>query len=177
MSHSTMVHDEAAASAEVLDIPLQRLDGSPTSLRELGGELFLVVNVASECGLTPQYAGLQRLHETHGRRGLVVVGCPCNQFGQQEPGNPEQISGFCTTNYGVEFPLLSKLEVNGAERHPLFAALSQSADADGRTGDIVWNFEKFVVSRDGHVVARFHPTVEPDAPQLIETIEANLPAA
>jgi glutathione peroxidase len=175
MSESTLVSYEPT-SGTLLDVPLVRLDGSPTSLRDLGGELFLVVNVASECGLTPQYAGLQRLHETYAPRGLTVVGCPCNQFGEQEPGSPEQIGSFCTTNYGVSFPLLSKLEVNGPGRHPLFATLSESVDADGRTGDIVWNFEKFVVSRNGDVVARFNPSVEPEAPALIETIEANLPA-
>lgn len=163
--------------ATLLDVPLETLDGTPTTLRSLPGELFLVVNVASQCGLTPQYAGLQHLYETYGPRGLTVVGAPCNQFGQQEPGSPEEIGSFCTKNYGVSFPLLSKLDVNGPERHPLFATLTGSADADGRTGDILWNFEKFVVSRDGEIVARFKPTVDPEAPALIETIEANMPSA
>ena len=175
MSEPTMAGDEHRG-ASLFDVPLQRLDGSPTTLRDLGGELFLVVNVASECGLTPQYAGLQHLQDTYGARGLTVVGCPCNQFGQQEPGSPEQIGSFCTKNYGVSFPLLSKLDVNGPHRHQLFAALTESADTEGRTGDVVWNFEKFVVSRDGEVIARFHPTVEPGAPAVTETIEANLPA-
>ena len=174
MTETTLATGERTG-APLLDLQLERLDGSPTTLRELGGELFLVVNVASECGLTPQYAGLERLHETYGPRGLTVVGAPCNQFGQQEPGSPEQIASFCTATYGVSFPLLGKLEVNGPDRDPLFASLTESADSDGRTGDIVWNFEKFVVSRDGDVVGRFHPTVDPEAPPVIEVIEANLP--
>ena len=167
---------DTAVRDDIFEIPLQRLDGTPTSLSAFRGQLLLLVNVASKCGLTPQYEGLQRLHETYGARGLAVLGFPCNQFGEQEPGGPEEIAGFCSLNYGVTFPLFSKLVVNGPSRHPLYAILCESADAEGRSGDIVWNFEKFLVSGGGEVVARFHPTVGPEAPALVTAIEANLPA-
>jgi glutathione peroxidase len=138
---------------------------------------MLVVNVASRCGLTPQYAGLQALHEEYAGRGLVVLGVPCNQFAGQEPGSADEISDFCQVNYGVTFPLTEKVDVNGPDRHPLYAALVDTPDADGHHGDIRWNFEKFLVAPDGTVAARFAPTVEPDSAELRAAIEKVLPAA
>lgn len=156
----------------ILDIPVNTLDGEPTTLKDLlGGRAALVVNVASRCGLTPQYAGLVRLWQTYGQRGFTVVGVPCNQFMGQEPGSAEEIREFCSTTYGVGFPLLEKTEVNGPGRHPLYAALTEVPDAAGEAGDIQWNFEKFLVAADGEVVARFRPRVEPEDPQIVEAIE------
>ncbi|MFE4590381.1 glutathione peroxidase [Streptomyces laurentii] len=155
------------------DIPLTTLAGDPTSLAEFRDRTVLVVNVASRCGLTPQYAGLERLQQEYGQRGFTVLGVPCNQFGGQEPGSAEEISAFCSTTYGVSFPLLEKTEVNGAGRHPLYAELTQVADAGGEAGDIQWNFEKFLVGRDGSVT-RFRPRTEPEAPELVAAIEARL---
>ena len=147
----------------------------PTSLGEYGGRAVLVVNVASKCGLTPQYTGLEKLQETYGDRGFTVLGFPCNQFLGQEPGTAEEIQEFCSTTYGVTFPLFEKIEVNGEDRHPLYAELTEVEDADGAAGDIQWNFEKFLVAPDGSIT-RFRPGVEPEAPELVEAIEANLPA-
>jgi glutathione peroxidase len=132
--------------------------------------------VASKCGLTPQYEGLERIHEQYKDRGFSVLGFPCNQFLGQEPGTAEEIATFCSTTYGVTFPLFSKIEVNGENRDPLYAELEETADTEGHTGDIRWNFEKFLVSPKGEVVGRFAPQVEPDAPELISAIEAQLPA-
>ncbi|MCQ0021748.1 glutathione peroxidase [Streptomyces somaliensis DSM 40738] len=157
------------------DIPLRTLSGEPTSLAEYRGRVVLVVNVASECGLTPQYAGLEKLQQEYGGRGLTVLGVPCNQFGGQEPGGPEEIRTFCSTTYGVTFPLLEKTDVNGPDRHPLYAELTRAADADGEAGDVQWNFEKFLVSPEGEVL-RFRPRTEPDAPELVAAIEERLPA-
>jgi glutathione peroxidase len=134
-----------------------------------------MVNVASKCGLTPQYEGLEKIHERYRDRGFSVLGFPCNQFLEQEPGTADEIAEFCSTNYGVEFPLFEKIEVNGGGKHPLYAELEQTADGDGHAGDIRWNFEKFLVSPEGQVVARFSPQVEPEAPELTEAIEAQLP--
>lgn len=156
------------------DIDLQTLSGQPARLGDFAGSAILVVNVASKCGLTPQYEGLQRLYERFGDRGFTVAGFPCNQFGGQEPGTPGQISEFCSVNYGVTFPMFAKIDVNGAERHPLYAELTETADAEGAAGDIRWNFEKFLVGRDGKVLGRFRPTTEPEAPELIRAIEASL---
>ncbi|MFG3281113.1 glutathione peroxidase [Streptomyces sp. NPDC048111] len=158
------------------DIPLRTLTGEPTSLADYKGRAVLVVNVASKCGLTPQYAGLERLQEQYGERGLTVLGVPCNQFGGQEPGTAEEIGTFCSATYGVTFPLLEKTEVNGEGRHPLYAELTKTADADGEAGDIQWNFEKFLLSPQGEVAARIRPRTEPDAPEVVALIEANLPA-
>ncbi len=158
----------------VHDIPIRTLDGEPGSLGELAGNALLVVNVASKCGLTPQYSGLERLQERYADRGFSVVGVPCNQFGGQEPGSAEEIQTFCSTSYGVSFPLYEKVDVNGAERHPLYAELTQTQDAAGTAGDIQWNFEKFLVAADGAVVARFRPNVEPEAPEIVNAIEAQL---
>ena len=136
--------------------------------------MALLVNVASKCGLTPQYEGLERLQETYGDRGFTVLGFPCNQFLGQEPGTAEEIAEFCSTTYGVSFPLFEKIEVNGDGRHPLYAELTEVADAEGAAGDIQWNFEKFLVSPDG-TIRRFRPGVEPEAPELVAAIEADLP--
>lgn len=158
------------------DIPLTTLDGKPTTLAELTAGATLVVNVASKCGLTPQYAALEKLAQDYAARGLTVVGVPCNQFMGQEPGTAEEIQTFCSTTYGVTFPLLAKTDVNGADRHPLYAELTQTADAAGEAGDIQWNFEKFLLAPGGTVSNRFRPRTEPDAPEVIEAIEAVLPA-
>ena len=156
------------------DLDLDRLDGTPGVLQDLAGKVTLVVNVASACGLTPQYEQLQALQERFGADGFSVLGVPCNQFGAQEPGSPEEIATFCSTNYGVSFPLSEKIEVNGEGRHPLYAALVEAADAEGHTGDIRWNFEKFLLGGDGEVVARFSPMVVPDDPAVLEAITAAL---
>ena len=158
------------------DIPLKTLDGKDSSLGALAGRALLVVNVASKCGLTPQYTGLERLQERYADRGFSVVGFPCNQFGGQEPGTAEEIQTFCSTTYGVSFPLFEKIDVNGENRHPLYTELTQKADADGAAGDIQWNFEKFLVSANGKAIARFRPMVEPEAPEVVSAIEAALPA-
>ena len=157
------------------EIPLTTLDGNPTSLADYGGRALLVVNVASKCGLTPQYGALEQLARDYGGRGLTVIGVPCNQFMGQEPGTPEQIATFCSTTYGVTFPLLAKADVNGADRHPLYARLTETADAVGEAGDVQWNFEKFLIAPNGEVVNRFRPLTEPDAPEVIAAIEAVLP--
>jgi glutathione peroxidase len=157
------------------DIPLKTLDGQPASLGDLAGKTLLVVNVASKCGLTPQYAGLERLHEQFADRGFAVVGFPCNQFGGQEPGSAEEIAEFCSATYGVSFPMFEKIDVNGPGRHPVYTELTALADDAGEAGDIQWNFEKFLVSPDGKAIARFRPRTEPDAPEVISAIEANLP--
>jgi glutathione peroxidase len=165
----------ADPTSNVYDVPLTGLDGRPLDPDLLRGRVTLVVNVASECGYTPQYAGLQQLYDRYGERGLVVLGAPCNQFGGQEPGTAEQIAEFCSTIYSVRFPLTEKLAVNGPDRHPLFRTLTRIAADDGEAGDVAWNFEKFVVSPDGAPVARFRSATEPDDPRLIAAIEAQLP--
>jgi glutathione peroxidase len=158
------------------DVPLTMIDGRETTLGEFAGRAVLVVNVASRCGLTPQYAALEKLAEDYADRGLTVLGAPCNQFMGQEPGSNEEIVEFCSTTYGVTFPLTDKLEVNGDGAHPLFAALTAAPDAEGYTGDVRWNFEKWVLSPQGEVVARFLPKTTPDAPEVVAAIEAVLPA-
>ncbi|WP_370943592.1 glutathione peroxidase [Amycolatopsis sp. cg5] len=159
------------------DIPLRTLAGEPSTLGSLGGKALLVVNVASKCGLTPQYTGLEKLQETYADKGFSVVGFPCNQFGGQEPGSAEEIATFCSTTYGVSFPLFEKIDVNGDDRHPLYTELTQAADADGAAGDIQWNFEKFLISADGEVLARFRPQTTPDDETLVKALEAALPRA
>lgn len=158
-------------------IPVTTLDGEPSSLGELAGKTVLVVNVASRCGLTPQYAGLQELHERYSSRGFSVAGFPCNQFGGQEPGTAAEIAEFCSLSYGVTFPMFEKIQVNGPERHPLYAYLTAIPDAGGEAGDVQWNFEKFLLRPDGTAVARFRPRTGPDSPELAAAIEANLPGA
>jgi len=157
------------------DIALTNLDGKPTTLFELSDGATLIVNVASKCGLTPQYTALEKLANDYRDRGLTVVGVPCNQFMGQEPGTPEEIQAFCSTTYGVTFPLLEKTDINGNDRHPLYAELTKAVDSDGVAGDIQWNFEKFLVAPDRKVVNRFRPRTEPDAPEVISAIEAVLP--
>ena len=158
----------------IVSIPIARLDGTPDALAAATGKVTLVVNVASKCGLTPQYEGLEALQKKYADRGFTVVGVPCNQFMGQEPGNPEEIATFCSTTYGVTFPLTEKIDVNGENRHPLYDRLTPVADAEGASGDIRWNFEKFLIGRDGEVVARFGPRVTPDAPELVSAIESAL---
>ncbi|WP_433517521.1 glutathione peroxidase [Nonomuraea sp. CA-143628] len=154
------------------DIPVRTLADAPTTLAELvGDKAVLIVNVASKCGLTPQYTGLVELQRQYGERGFSVIGMPCNQFMGQEPGSAEEIQEFCATTYGVDFPLLEKAEVNGPGRHPLYEALVETPDAEGAGGDIQWNFEKFLVDREGAVVARFRPRTSPDDPAVIAAIE------
>lgn len=150
------------------------LDGAPGALSAAEGKVTLLVNVASKCGLTPQYEGLETLQKKYADRGFTVVGVPCNQFMGQEPGTAEEIQTFCSTTYGVTFPLTEKIEVNGEGRHALYDALTPVADAEGVNGDIRWNFEKFLVGRDGNVIARFSPMVTPDAPELVSALESAL---
>ncbi|MGC8462816.1 MAG: glutathione peroxidase [Acidimicrobiales bacterium] len=157
------------------DVPLRTLGGEETSLDAFRGTALLVVNVASKCGLTPQYEGLERLQETYAGRGFTVLGFPCNQFAGQEPGSSEEIATFCSVTYGVTFPLFEKVDVNGEGRHPLYAALTAAPDDDGVAGDVQWNFEKFVVSPEGEVRRRFRPTVDPEAAEVLAAIEAVLP--
>lgn len=181
----------ATTHAALYSIPLQRLDGTPLTLESFKGQALLIVNVASKCGLTPQYEGLEKLYRQYQARGLQVLGFPCNDFLGQEPGTAEEIQTFCSTSYGVSFPLFAKLNINSAPRHPLYAALiAAQPQARGGGGlrerlaqknllppnasDITWNFEKFLVSREGQVLARFAPDVAPDDAQLIAAIEAAL---
>jgi glutathione peroxidase len=159
----------------VFDVDINALSGGPAYLGQYRGRAVLVVNVASKCGLTPQYAGLQALAETYADRGLVVLGVPCNQFRGQEPGTAAEIAEFCQVNYGVTFPLTEKVDVNGEQRHPLYAQLVGVPDPEGYTGDIRWNFEKFLVAPDGTVAARFHPRVEPSAAELTAAIDKVIP--
>jgi glutathione peroxidase len=158
-----------------LEVPRTALDGTPLDTGALRGRAVLVVNVASRCGLTPQYGALENLQRRYADRGFTVLGVPCNQFGGQEPGTGEEIAAFCSATYGVTFPMTEKIEVNGPGRHPLYARLAEVPDADGAAGDVQWNFEKFLVAPDGSVVARFRPGVAPDAPEVLAAVEAVLP--
>ncbi|MCO6004886.1 glutathione peroxidase [Actinoallomurus purpureus] len=158
----------------IYEVDIERLQGGPADLGQYRGKTVLIVNVASKCGLTPQYEGLQRLQETYADRGFTVLGVPCNQFAGQEPGTAEEIADFCSATYGVDFPLTEKLDVNGEHRHPLYAELVTVPDAGGYTGDIRWNFEKFLIGPDGTIVARFDPRMEPDTDEVIEAIERSL---
>jgi len=159
----------------LLEQPLGRLDGTPATLGEItGGAAALLVNVASRCGLTPQYAGLEALHERYAGRGFTVVGVPCNQFAGQEPGSAEEIAEFCSATYGVTFPMTEKVEVNGEARHPVYVELTKVPGPDGQAGDIAWNFEKFVLAPDGTPVARFSPQVQPDDPAVVAAVESVL---
>jgi glutathione peroxidase len=165
----------AQAATSVFETPVATLEGTPSSLAAHRGKALLVVNVASRCGLTPQYEALEKLHEQYAARGFSVVGFPCNQFGGQEPGTAEEIKSFCSLTYGVTFPMFEKIEVNGPARHPIYAELTQIPDTEGEGGDIRWNFEKFVISADGSTVTRFAPQIEPDDPAIVAAIEAGLP--
>lgn len=158
------------------DVSIAPLQGeSTTNLAPQLGVTTLIVNVASRCGLTPQYEGLERLQARFGGPAFTVLGVPCNQFAGQEPGSAEEIAQFCSATYGVSFPLTEKVDVNGADRHPLYEQLVSAPDAEGYTGDIRWNFEKFLISPAGEVVARFDPRTEPEDPAVIAAIEAQLP--
>jgi glutathione peroxidase len=161
-------------SRSIYEIELPRLDGKPAKLSDYTGKVVLAVNVASKCGFTPQYAGLQALNDRYTDRGFIVLGFPTNQFFNQEPGSAEQIQEFCSINYGVTFPLFAKLDVKGAAQHPLYAILSEATDDTGKAGNVKWNFEKFLVGRDGHVVRRFRSKVVPEDPALVEAIESLL---
>ena len=160
---------------DLTDIALTTLDGQPTTLGQLADGAALVVNVASKCGLTPQYTALEKLAKDYRDRGLTVIGVPCNQFMGQEPGSADEIAEFCSTTYGVTFPLLEKTDVNGENRHPLYAELTKLDDAEGTAGDVQWNFEKFLISPAGEPVARIRPGTEPEAPEVVALIESQLP--
>ncbi|MFF9029414.1 glutathione peroxidase [Streptomyces iakyrus] len=157
-----------------LDVEIGALQGGPADLSQYAGKAVLVVNVASKCGLTPQYTGLEKLHEQYAARGFSVLGVPCNQFLGQEPGSADEIAEFCSATYGVTFPMTEKVDVNGEGRHPLYDRLTGFADAEGHSGDIRWNFEKFLIGRHGRVVARFSPQTEPDSAEVVAAIEAEL---
>ena len=158
-------------------LTINALDGHPLDFEQLRGKATLVVNVASRCGLTPQYTGLEQLQERFASSGFNVLGVPCNQFGGQEPGTAEQIATFCSANYGVTFPMTEKVEVNGAGRHQLYSRLVTTTDAQGHAGDIQWNFEKFLVTPSGDVAARFRPQTDPLSPEVVAAIQAALPKA
>lgn len=164
----------AADAPDALSHKLPALDGTMQDLSEYRGKVVLLVNVASQCGATPQYAGLQELHEKYGKQGLVVIGFPCNQFGAQEPGTAEEIRSFCTGNYGVTFPLLAKGDVNGAGAAPLYQYLTSEKTNPEHAGKVRWNFEKFLIGRDGQVVSRFGTSVEPQDEELVTAIERAL---
>ncbi|MGW2718308.1 glutathione peroxidase [Streptomyces sp. NPDC001492] len=157
-----------------LDVEIGALKGGSADLSQYTGKAVLIVNVASKCGLTPQYTGLERLHARYAEQGFTVLGVPCNQFLGQEPGSAEEIAEFCSATYGVTFPLTEKVEVNGENRHPLYDRLTGFADAEGHSGDIRWNFEKFLIGRDGKVVARFSPRTEPEAAEVVAAVEGAL---
>lgn len=179
--------------SSIYDIPVNTLSGAPSSLAEFQGKVVLIVNVASKCGLTPQYEGLEKLYKQYKDRGFVIAGFPSNDFAGQEPGTAEDIQSFCTLNYGVDFPMFEKIPVVGAEKHPLYKALISAKPEATATGDVpfadnlrkyginpnpapevLWNFEKFLLNRNGDVVARFAPDTKPDDPQLVAAIEAEL---
>lgn len=162
----------AETSGSLYDIPLKDIDGKDTSLKAYQGKVLLVVNVASKCGYTPQYTALESVHKKYQDKGFTVLGFPCNDFGHQEPGTPEEIKTFCSSKYDVTFPLFAKLHVKGAEQHPLYAALTGAQSPF--PGDIKWNFGKFVISRDGKVLARFDSKVKPDSPEITSAIESAL---
>ncbi|GAQ59404.1 glutathione peroxidase [Streptomyces acidiscabies] len=157
-----------------LQVEIDSLKGGSADLSQYAGQVVLVVNVASKCGLTPQYSGLEKLQEQYAAQGFTVLGVPCNQFMGQEPGSSEEIAEFCSATYGVTFPMTEKVEVNGEDRHALYERLVGFADAEGHTGDIRWNFEKFLIGRDGSVVARFSPQTEPESTDVVTAVEAQL---
>jgi len=178
MNLSTTAKEAAkpqAAAAAPLNEEMETLDGKKVNLAEkYKGQVVLLVNVASKCGLTPQYEQLEAIHEKYGKQGLAIVGVPCNQFAKQEPGTSAEITEFCTKNYGVKFDLLGKVDVNGKEAAPLYKYLTSKESNPDFAGNITWNFEKFLFNRDGKVVARFSPKIKPDAPEVVKAIEAEL---
>ena len=157
------------------DIPLTTLDGQPASLRDYEGKVVMVVNVASKCGYTPQYAGLEKLYEKYADQGFVILGFPCNQFLFQEPGGADSITA-CSTSYGVTFPIMEKVAVRGRKQHPLYAELVKSKTSEGKGGGVKWNFEKFLINRGGEVVGRFRTKVEPLDPSVTTAVEKALAA-
>ena len=162
----------AQAADSLFDIPLKDIDGKPTTLKAYEGKVLLIVNVASKCGFTPQYAALEALYAKYKDKGLLVLGFPCNQFGGQEPGTNEEIKEFCSSKYQVTFPLFDKIEVNGPKRNPLYVALA--GEGSPFPGDIKWNFNKFLIGRDGKIVKRFESKVKPDSAELVQAVEAAL---
>jgi len=158
----------------VHDFTARTIEGQEQSLRDYAGKVLLVVNVASQCGLTPHYGGLQELYDNFRDRGLAVLGFPCNQFGGQEPGTEAAIKTFCETRYGVTFPMFAKIEVNGANRHPLYAFLTAQPTQPDGAGDIQWNFAKFLIDRSGNVIARFAPATAPVSEEIVAAIESAL---
>ena len=162
-----------AIDESIRSIPFTTIDGKQATLADYGDQTVLVVNVASRCGLTPQYAQLEELQRQYADQGFTVLGFPCNQFLGQEPGSTEEIQEFCSTTYGVTFPLMDKTKVNGPQKHPLYAALTREKDAAGKAGKVKWNFEKFVIAPDG-TVSRFRPQTLPDAPEVVAAIEQGL---
>ena len=165
-----MISTRAADS--IYEIPLKDIDGKETTLKPFQGKVLLIVNVASKCGFTPQYAGLESLYEKYKDQGLVVLGFPCNQFGWQDPGTNAEIKQFCTTKYNVTFPMFEKIEVNGGNRHPLYVLLAGKDSP--QSGMIKWNFTKFLISRDGKILDRFAPITKPDSESVIKAVEAAL---
>ena len=161
-------------AAPLKEIPFKDIDGKETSLNAYKGKVVLIVNVASKCGLTPQYTSLEALQQKYKDKGFTVVGFPCNQFGGQEPGTNEEIKQFCSSKYDVTFPLLDKIDVNGPKRHPLYVALAGKDSPF--PGDIKWNFNKFLIGRDGKILHRFEPKTTPDAPEVVQAVEAALAA-
>ena len=161
-------------SQSIYDVEMPRLDGTPAKLSEYEGKVVLAVNVASKCGLTPQYAGLEALYEKYSPQGFTILGFPCNQFFGQEPGSAEKIQEFCSLNYGVTFPLFAKLDVKGSKQHALYSILTAIPDDTGKAGNVGWNFEKFLIGRDGRPVRRFRSRVVPDDPNLVGAIESLL---
>ncbi|MFG3058961.1 glutathione peroxidase [Streptomyces sp. NPDC048231] len=167
-----MTTDNTSGSGgSVLDVEIDALQGGSANLSQYAGKAVLVVNVASKCGLTPQYAGLERLQERFAPMGFTVLGVPCNQFLGQEPGSAEEIAEFCSATYGVTFPMTEKVEVNGDGRHALYERLVGHADAEGHTGDVRWNFEKFLIGKDGRIAARFAPKTEPESAEVVAAVE------
>ncbi|EST38325.1 glutathione peroxidase [Streptomycetaceae bacterium MP113-05] len=165
-----------STTSDVYDVQIDALGGGAAELGQYRGKAVLIVNVASQCGLTPQYKGLERLHEQYAAQGFTVLGVPCNQFMGQEPGGAEEIAEFCSTTYGVTFPMTEKVDVNGPGRHPLYERLVRCADTEGHSGDVRWNFEKFLIGPDGTVAARFAPQTEPEAEELLAAVQRNLPS-
>ena len=162
---------QTTSDRTIHEIELPLLNGEPSKLAHYEGRVVLAVNVASKCGFTPQYAGLERLHETYHHGGFAVLGFPSNQFMGQEPGTAKQIEEFCSLNYGVTFPLYTKLDVKGSRQHPLYAILTEAEDDAGKAGDVKWNFEKFLIGKDGHVVRRFRSRTVPEDPAVVSAIE------
>jgi glutathione peroxidase len=155
----------------IYDVEATTITGEKLTLKEFQGKVLLIVNVASKCGLTPQYSGLQKLYDTYKDKGFEILGFPCNQFLSQEPGTEKEILEFCRTNYSVTFPMFSKIEVNGENRHPLYQILTNYPDSSGNAGDITWNFEKFLINRDATQIKRFRPQIEPQSEEIITAIE------